>query len=334
MLGRMRRWLGLLLVIACDKTSPSGLTADAAWTADATVGPDALTAQLACADEANARCALQASCSTDGIQRIYGDLATCVVRVTASCEAALAAPGTGATPALAEACAQALPAVPCLNFETEALPTACLPPAGALAAGSPCAFSGQCQSSFCNASGTSACGVCAAKTVAGDSCATTGCSVGLFCDPSTTQCQPLGIAGTSCDAGHLCAPALYCDLTSNKCAASAAASATCDPARTTAPWCDTTQELYCDSGTSMCTAANPGTTCSTFANGAEALATEPVHCSAGAACIPTGTNPGPGTCVLPAADGAACDPAAGPPCLEPAKCDQGTCVVPGTQTCL
>jgi hypothetical protein len=55
-------------------------------------------------------------------------------------------------------------------------------------------------------------------------------------------------------------------------------------------------------------------------------------CTAGGMCVNKG-------CVAPAADGAACDSALGPPCLNPAKCvptaagTAGTCVVPDATMC-
>ena len=63
------------------------------------------------------------------------------------------------------------------------------------------------------------------------------------------------------------------------------------------------------------------------------------RCAAGATC-----NRPPqsqtGTCLAPAADGAACDTAAGPGCLYPAKCvpassggTAGTCELPGDPSC-
>jgi hypothetical protein len=61
-------------------------------------------------------------------------------------------------------------------------------------------------------------------------------------------------------------------------------------------------------------------------------------CLAAATCkIPT--NQQSGTCVAPAADAAACDIAAGPDCLFPARCvptgggNAGTCKFPGAIAC-
>jgi hypothetical protein len=327
---------GFLMATACGKTEPSGGPDGSVPTADAGAGADAaLTATKACTDNATARCALIASCSTDTIQRTYGDMPTCVSRQATACENALAASGTGATPETTQACTNAIPSIACLDWFSENLPTVCKPVAGTLTDTTACAFSAQCQSAFCNAGKDAACGVCAEPSQAGDDCTTAGCSSGFVCIVATAQCEPFGVVGTACDNGHYCAPSTYCDQSTGMCAASAEAQDTCDPARTTGPWCDVTQGLYCDSSTNACTASAAGTTCNVFANGLEQVPLDATYCSAGAACIATGSMPGPGTCVAPAADGDTCDPLLGPPCLPPAKCDEltGSCVVPGTQVC-
>ena len=65
-------------------------------------------------------------------------------------------------------------------------------------------------------------------------------------------------------------------------------------------------------------------------------------CTAGGACIKGSASATTGTCMAPAADGAACnnDNTIGPPCLAPAKCvptttggTAGTCTVPNATTC-
>ena len=70
-------------------------------------------------------------------------------------------------------------------------------------------------------------------------------------------------------------------------------------------------------------------------------------CQAGGLCAEplndAGTAANMGTCIAPAADGAACDndPTKGPPCLAPAKCvptstsgTAGTCTVPDATKCM
>jgi hypothetical protein len=66
-------------------------------------------------------------------------------------------------------------------------------------------------------------------------------------------------------------------------------------------------------------------------------------CANGGLCKKAAPTDPTGTCVLPAADGAACDndAANGPPCLAPAKCvipsgssaTAGTCTMPNASTC-
>lgn len=110
--------------------------------------------------------------------------------------------------------------------------------------------------------------------------------------------------------------------------AGATVGATCDAKQKTAPGCDREKGLYCTAGGVCAAIAHAAATqpCG-LVNGAE------VDCAGGGRCvIPASATEG--TCVAPAADGAACDSASGPPCLAPAKCvvtgggTAGTCRVP------
>ena len=108
----------------------------------------------------------------------------------------------------------------------------------------------------------------------------------------------------------------------------ATAGAQCDPRRTTGPDCEASAGLACDTTSKTCVAqplAPAGQPCG-------AVGTADTACMAGATCeIPTGMTAG--TCLAPAADGAACDATNGPDCLSPGKCVNGTCQLPGSMSC-
>jgi hypothetical protein len=70
----------------------------------------------ACSDLASARCAKRMSCGSTSIQRVFGDLATCLAREKLACMNGLAAKGTGNSAAAAETCAAAYPAQSCADF--------------------------------------------------------------------------------------------------------------------------------------------------------------------------------------------------------------------------
>jgi hypothetical protein len=93
--------------------------------------------------------------------------------------------------------------------------------------------------------------------------------------------------------------------------------------------CDNTQGLYCDPATRLCklvTFASPGGSCGVV-NGAF------VACSGGGRCKTAGASL-MGTCLAPAADGAACDTTAGPDCLPPAQCVGSVCKLPNAASCM
>src|SRR5580698_2774718 len=99
-----------LAASGCGSSSSSGLSADAA-----------------CAKLADARCERVGTCNVDGIQVRYGDLGTCQSAQTAACMNSLAASSTGATPTTVSACADALTAVDCTDYNDNLLPVACQP---------------------------------------------------------------------------------------------------------------------------------------------------------------------------------------------------------------
>jgi hypothetical protein len=297
------------------------------------------TADRACSDAQAARCARLDACTAEhGVAVRYGDPATCEARGKANCLTALAASGTGNTPAAVEACAAATPSESCDDLLMNNPPAACATKAGQAASGTPCAFAAQCQSTYCAVPKGAVCGTCAPVPKAGDSCVATGeCGHDLVCPKATEVCVAYGAEKAACDAGTPCAPGLSCvgadaqKLIKGVCAADGAkAGAPCDAKHLTAAGCDPNLGLWCDPATNQCAAISfvaHDAPCGALKAGGYA------ECTGGATCvIPQGQKEG--VCQAPAADGAACDTSAGPGCLQPAKCvvtgngTAGTCKVP------
>ncbi len=116
------------------------------------------------------------------------------------------------------------------------------------------------------------------------------------------------------------------------------AGATCDPQLKTAGSCDRLTGLVCNTVSKQCTPlvyAGAGQACGPNVDDQFAA------CAAAASCLATGSDASPTeTCVAAVADGADCDLATGPSCLEPARCilssdagTTGTCQFPNPLQC-
>jgi hypothetical protein len=319
--------------------------ADAPTTSDA-----ALTAAGACADEANAVCAL------------------CESRTATACVNSLGAAGSGNSPAHVAACGAAYPSEACVDFFDGNPVTACVPPAGSLATGAACGVSAQCASTYCALTDTTVCGTCQALPVVGATCVVdadcgrdlacaTPAAVGDAAAPTSGLCAAWVMTGgvcltgyAPCQSGSVCVGEDEATMTMGVCtAAGATVGATCQTTRKTAPTCAADLGLVCIAtqpvtnamGTCQAIAlVAAGSACGVIGTPATGFA----DCTAGGLCKRAAPTDLAGTCVAPAADGAACDsdPANGPPCLAPAKCivasgssgTAGTCTVPNATTCM
>jgi hypothetical protein len=291
------------------------------------------SADQGCADEAYDRCSHLQTCSPTAVLERYGDETTCETVVKQNCTANAAAPSTGATPAGAEACAQAFTNWACSDFLYFVNPPPeCQTSTGQLAQGAACAFPAQCQSGFCAIAPGSPCGTCAPAPHAGDSCAQlVTCGIGLTCTNDTLQCEPYANQGDACGTGMPCLDGLDC------------AGGTCQPEVatqgapcTTHPGCDFYAGLTCDTQSQQCVAvqlAGNGQPCGAV-NG------QGVSCNAGLCVESSGSSSG--TCVAYAQLGAPCDLASGPGCMTPARCivssgsgtsTAGVCAVPDATVC-
>jgi hypothetical protein len=327
------------------------------------------SAAKACADAAHASCTELDTCSQNGFLNavLYGSEATCETRTALPCPSSLAATGTAQTPAHLELCVATYPAVTCTDFLDGNPTTACVPPAGSLAMGAPCGAAGQCMSTFCATGSYQVCGTCEPLPAAGSVCQSSGdCGRDLACvKPANAspqaegKCAAFVAAGSACLTGVApCAAGLACvgdstvTMTMGTCQAAAKAlMAPCDAVRKTMPNCDGDLGLVCipsAKGTAIGTCqaiqlADAGAPCGILGS---MPVTGYAECKAGAACIKATLASLGGTCVAPAADGAACDsdPTKGPTCLAPAKCvpakgspqgtTAGTCTVPDPAKCM
>jgi Dickkopf N-terminal cysteine-rich region len=302
----------LLVVAACSSSSSKSATADSA-----------------CTDLASAICGKIDSCVHINLLRSYGDLAGCTSRFKPTCTSSFPAKGSGATADNVEACAQGYSAATCADLIAGKAVTGC-DVHGTLAAGAACANSVQCsgQNSYCNIFAGQTCGVCATLAAAGGTCQVdTDCESGLLCGFASTAntgaCVAPGAAGAACDGPHPCGGGLAC--VNAVCSPRVGEGSACDP---TVDNCDGTQALYCDQTSSLCKkvkTANAGEACGFLADGSLTLCTRSSTCQATAAQM--------GICLAAAADGATCDPSAGPGCLAPAVCVNGACTVVNPASC-
>jgi hypothetical protein len=277
-----------------------------------------VSAAQACADAATAVCAAVNSCSSLLIQLEYGDMQTCAMRFQGTCASALAASGTGWTPAAEDACSKALPGESCADIVSNNPPSACQTPAGLLANGVACGDGAQCQSKYCNLGTNGTCGACGTRS--GGTCdRDADCGYGQTCVKG--GCVAPGLSGSTCDdATHPCNKTLACK--NGVCAAPDEAGASCTVGNANNPFgsCDVLKGLYCHALTRVCQAvtfASPGQPCGLVNGGLTA-------CSANGAC-------NAGTCAAALADGASCT--ATDHCSPPATCSGGVCKLPDPSMC-
>jgi len=282
----------------------------------------------ACNDLGNAICSKIESCAPFELQVVYGSTSACATRFALTCPDAIAASGSGATPAAVESCSQAYSSASCGDVLSGKTPSACQI-YGTLTAGTVCGADQQCvgPDGYCKVAATAVCGACGTTAAAGGACsANSDCQSGLTCPlptgSTTGSCVAPGAAGATCDKLHPCASPLACLNTT--CSQPVEAGQACDA---TAQNCDFTQGLFCNPTTKVCAQigmAGAGAPCG-FANGAYTV------CNGGGTCNLNPTT-GAGTCEAVAADGATCG-SNGASCLQPAVCVNNTCTIPNASSC-
>jgi hypothetical protein len=277
-----------------------------------------VTASQAASDAAAAFCAQLNSCSSLFVSLVYGSVATCNTRLGITFSMALAGPGTGWTPALAETCAKAIPGAACQDLLGNILPSACLAPAGQYPNGAACGDDSQCMSQYCN-SVHGQCGACAAAPVPGGNCMSDSqCPNGTVCSgmAGAMQCVTPGVGGTSCSNIQPCKATLVCK--NSVCAPPDMVGSMCTPGNTVFGSCDEYQGSYCN-----------GTVCAALSMGGPG---QPCNPSAGAFCNASGLCSN-GACLSAAADGQTCNATTGPRCMPPAVCANSVCVILNPANC-
>jgi hypothetical protein len=343
-------------------TGGTGGTGGAAGTGGTTGTGGATTPQKACAEQAQALCALRETCSPGfDVKKSFGTSAVCEGRLAQVCVNGLDAMGTGNSPAHVEACAAAYPGEACVDLGDNNPVAACVPPAGTLATGAACGAAAQCASTYCAVAQYQVCGTCQPLPVVGAACQIQAdCGRDLACatpnGATAGTCAAFVAAGGACLGGQSpCQSGLACvgddpaTMTMGTCQAQGTtAGAACDASRNTAPNCDASFGVTCiptakGSPIGTCQATKlvaAGAACGNI--GAMPI-TGFAACNNGGLCKKAAPTDNTGTCVAPAADGAACDndAANGPPCLAPARCvipsgspgTSGTCTMPNASTC-
>ncbi|MDB4927727.1 MAG: hypothetical protein JWM10_211, partial [Myxococcaceae bacterium] len=116
---------------------------------DTTGTGDGVTVAAGCGALADALCNRYQTCTSGlTVTSIYGDVATCVRRVTLGCTSGAGLGGSALTGAALQRCATSSAALTCDQLFEGVTPAGCEVP-GTLAAGAPCAVDIQCQSRYC-----------------------------------------------------------------------------------------------------------------------------------------------------------------------------------------
>lgn len=285
-----------------------------------------VSAEAACSDATKAYCAKIQECAPFFMTIGFGDTATCEKRFGVNCVSNFSAPGTSATPSTLAQCATDVKTTSCEDVLGRKLPLSCKTTAGTLADGVPCGTDAQCSGKLCRQSTANTCGACSTIGAGGTACERNeDCDAELGC--ANKKCVVFAKAGQACSASSPCVPTLACNK--GTCAAPLAAGAACDgPVDQSTNPCDGLKGFYCHPITKVCTSvgnAAPGAACGFIDNGV-------VVCSGGGHCKTTPPAV-QGTCVAPAADGAACDDTNGPKCVGPARCVSGLCKIADPATC-
>jgi hypothetical protein len=285
-----------------------------------------VSAEAACSDATKAYCAKIDECAPFFMKIGFGDAATCETRFGLNCVSSFSAPGTSANPSQLAQCATDVKTSTCEDVLGRKLPLSCKTTAGTLTDGTPCGTDAQCTGKLCRQSAGNTCGACSTLGAGGTACERNeDCDAELAC--ANKKCVTLAKAGQACSATSPCIPTLACNK--GTCAVPLAAGAACEsPADQSQNPCDGPKGFYCHPTTKVCTSvvtAAAGSACGFIDNGI-VVCTGAGHCKT----TPPALR---GTCLAPAADGAACDDTNGPKCVGPARCIGGLCKVSDPATC-
>lgn len=303
-------WLAIVIV-GCSSSSSS-----------TTGGGNGSNATTAAQAVAQALCDRTQACAPALVQGLYGDVAACVTRATATLVPGIGAKGSAVTAAELNACAAALPSASCGDLLSNKLPDACTPPAGTLADGAACAADAQCVGKHCKVAAGKTCGTCAPRADAGGACViATDCAAGLTCLNGT--CAKPGVSGAACSATAPCRADFVCR--GGTCAAPVAAGTACADGE----GCDELHGIVCSVTSKKCVTVTYGGTnagCGIVPAGLEL-------CAGSGFCKGFKAPNYQGTCVAAAEEGAACDLTNGPYCVAGATCVDGKCALQDPAKC-
>ena len=339
--------VAVVWVAACSPSHmpPPSSTTDAPATDDASgagdASPiDAVSAAQACAELSVDRCTKLQMCSEADLERRFGDIGTCETREALACTADQMAPDTAATPAGALACGDArCRRAPAATSSARARRWRARSRRARARARASSARSARARSA--RPARPRCAGSVATCRIVGTSCAASGCGPTLICADNPQTCQVPGTANSSCNEAAPCGNGFSCvGTTKNNPGSSKAEQITsggaCDPNHNTRSGCSGDAGLVCNENNNTCVnepRVAAGQPCGVI-NGIKNA------CLAGATCV-IAANQVKGTCVAPAADGAACNTSTGPDCFFPARCipttsggTAGTCQLPGSASCL
>jgi hypothetical protein len=289
-------------------------------------GSSGPSAEEACKSYVKAICTQTMSCGAPLIKIAYGDEASCEARLLLACTPTLQDSKTALTPSKLEACSKKFMTLTCSAIYSRQLPDECKATGGTLVDGTACGDSFQCKGGLCKKPANTVCGTCTEPGQSGAACtADEDCDLGLVCAGSA--CVARAAQGATCDDNHPCAYGLSCS--NGACQMAPGAGQSCTPTLAGGN-CDQSQGLFCNPSSltagvcALAGYAGAGMPCGAV-NGGYTLCTAASKCSASGVMT--------GTCIAPAADGAACNATNGPTCTSPALCANSVCTIPDTSTC-
>lgn len=293
-----------------DPTDPSAAT-DGGSSDDGAVlpSPDAatpITGPVAADEAAKALCAVLDTCAVTQVSDAFPSTASCIERMRLRNLIRLDAPGSSLTPAHLVACSKAMLAAPCSEHPWEEALPACKILPGSRADGESCRWGEQCQGKGCIIPPGGTCGTCGPMLPLGSACtAATQCADGLHCYDG--KCAARQITGEPCNGTTLrCG---YDECREGLCVT--------HEGKSCGGMSDCYYPYFCSKTTKKCIMQGwttvGGGACGFHDDGAKYS-----ECRALATCDD-------GECNANAADGADCSNEH--PCLFPAACVDGTCVL-------
>ncbi len=269
----------------------------------------------ACMEIANAMVGKQIACAHFPGVLNYGSPENAFARLVKNCVMA-ELPGMNWPPRPATRCADAVRLQSCEDYLDGAPLAACIAP-GDFANGTGCGHPDQCQSEACSISTYGTCGRCVPAPRINERCLSGYCPAGLICNVQNVCVLPRA-SGAACSGDMPCRTSLtcyggVCRTRINNAAQPCMVNDHCDFPNS---WVCHPMNLRCVRALTAETGSPCGYT-----------ATDVTYCSASGFCNSATI------CVAPAADGAACDDAAGPRCMEPARCSNRVCVITPARNC-